>query len=109
MPRVKARVLPWASDEPQPGLVEVSLVDAHGTHLRFVDKSAVVTDLLINAQSAFPVDIQLPVLERGRASLANGSPIVRVSVDPRLGMETVDGVADFDVLSSDLSSDLQEP
>jgi hypothetical protein len=56
MTRAKCELVRWVSNEPLPGWVEASLVDAHGSTWRFFDKPPIFTSEPINANTEFPVD-----------------------------------------------------
>ena len=52
--QVPITITGWSADEPQPGLVRCTLVDAHDVAHAFVDKVAVVTDAPLDARAAYP-------------------------------------------------------
>ena len=51
---VKVTITRYVSDDPQPGVVECELVDAHGRRWRFIEKTAIVSADRLDAQSAYP-------------------------------------------------------
>jgi hypothetical protein len=55
MNAVKCEVVRWLSDEPQPGWVEASMVDAQGRRWSFFDKPAILSDQGIVKSSEFPL------------------------------------------------------
>jgi hypothetical protein len=54
MPHVECSIVRWVSDEPQPGPVEVEVVDADEVVWRFVDKSAIFSAETLTASTLFP-------------------------------------------------------
>jgi hypothetical protein len=52
---VRCEVVRWLSDEPQPGWVEASIVDAQGRRWSFFDKPAIFSDEGIGPSSEFPL------------------------------------------------------
>lgn len=100
--RVKVRVLRWVANDPQPGVIEVSLIDAYGRDWRFVDKTAIFSRELITAKDQFPFDIWLDVIEIGRSREAKGAELVAVRTVPSSGLHTVDRVSDFTVSADEV-------
>jgi hypothetical protein len=64
MPSFKAVALRWVSDEPQPGVIELSVRDAEGLEHRILEKDILTTPPL-GSGSRFPVElwIEAPVHE----------------------------------------------
>ena len=58
MAHFAAIVIRWVSDEPQPGLIELSVVDAFGRDHRILEKD-IVTPVPIGKRAAFPVTVWL--------------------------------------------------
>lgn len=93
MNAVKCEVVRWLSDEPQPGWVEASMVDAQGRRWSFFDKPAIFSDEGIGQSSEFP----LPGMIRCEIVSANqGDGCVEV-LEIRLhdGVESAEGSTRF--------------
>jgi len=58
---IKAVALRGVSDEPQPGLVEIAIIDAFGNEPRIIDKNAVVgpADQTLMPDSTYPVEFAI--------------------------------------------------
>lgn len=54
MPRFKAIALRWVSDDPQPGVIEISVHDAFGRDHRIIEKD-IVTEFALGKDAHFPV------------------------------------------------------
>jgi hypothetical protein len=48
--------LRWVSDEPQPGLLEISVLDAHGHDHRILEKD-IVTPFPLAKNAPFPLEV----------------------------------------------------
>ena len=101
MAGVRARFVRWVADEPQPGMVEASLMDAHGVEHRFIDKTAIFTAELITARTDFPRDFVLPVAEVRRSAQADGRTLVTVST-AGMRLEDLTGRDEFDLRDDQL-------
>jgi len=58
--KFKAVALRWVSDEPQPGILEISVLDAFGQDHRILEKD-IVTPSPLTKDAPFPVDIWIEV------------------------------------------------
>jgi hypothetical protein len=99
---VKIRVLQYISHHPPPGIVECELVDAHGRHWRFIEKVAVVDSGDLDEKSTYPRPgiFAAEVIQRRREP--SGREIVRITTERPWGVESVDGVWEFDVSAETL-------
>lgn len=93
MPKVKAKIVKWISDEPQPGIVETQIEDAEGKVWVISDKASVVSAEEITAETQLPVDtlLECEVLNKN-----NDSKTARISLKP-WGLETVNGIDEFTI------------
>jgi hypothetical protein len=96
---IKVTITRYLSDEPQPGIVECQLVDAHGRLWSFVEKSAIVSAGLLHALTAYPQPgmIAGEVIERSRNP--EGRDVIRINTEQPYGVMSVDGTAQFDVFA----------
>jgi hypothetical protein len=65
-------VITWyLGDDPQPGVVECEMTDAHGKRWRFVEKSAIVSAEDLSAATHYPISgvIAGEIIGRGRMCL----------------------------------------
>ena len=102
MLHVRAKAIRWVSDLPQPGLVEVSLTDAHGIERRFVDKWPIFTADNLTSNTSYPVDVSIDCDAVARTTDSSGHEIVVVSTAMPWGVVTVDGVDQFEVAADQL-------
>jgi hypothetical protein len=93
---VMGQALRWVSDEPFPGLVEVSSTDARGHRWTFIDESAVFgAHLSAETPCPVPVEIGCECVDSGVEE--DGREIVVVSTDRPRGIESTDGQTRFAV------------
>jgi hypothetical protein len=99
---VKVTITRYVSDEPQPGIVECELHDAHGHRWYFIEKTAVVSSDDLDANTVYPQPgvIAAEVVQRSRD--ATGREIFRIDTVRPFGVESVDGVTQFEVLQESL-------
>jgi hypothetical protein len=98
---LRGQAIRWVSDEPFPGLVEVSMTDARGHRWTFVDKSAVFSALL-SAETSYRVPVEIGCELVGSEVGADGREIVVVSTDRPWGIESTDGQTRFAVTRAQL-------
>jgi hypothetical protein len=93
---MRVTILRYISDEPQPGIVECELKDAHGRRWSFIDKTAVVSAKQLDARSTYPQLGLITVNVIGRSFDAAGREVVEIDTQP-CGIESVEGVTQFEV------------
>lgn len=99
MIQVPVEIVRWV-DDCQPGIVECVLVDVHGHRWRFIEKLPIVTVADLDASSSYPQSgsIACQVVEiRGE--------VARIDTTKPWGVESVDGVSQFEVLEETLFND----
>lgn len=89
MAEVLGRVTEWVSDD-FPGWVKVEVTDADGRLLTFIDKVPLLVYEPLDPSTALPKVVWL-------ACDARPESVNRVHVTLRHGLETVDGVKEFQV------------
>jgi hypothetical protein len=97
--RLRATAVRWVSREPQPGLVEVQLIDRDGQSWSFIDKPPMFTARNeLRSDTRYPVEVEIAcsVIERDLDAIF-------VSTAEPHGIETPDGVSRFTVSPSQLS------
>jgi len=99
---VKVSITRYLSDEPQPGLVECHLLDAHGRRWSFIEKTAVVSMDHLDAQTVYPRPGVIAGEVVGRGPVAAGREVVEIDTESPWGVESVDGVTRFAVLPDSL-------
>ena len=102
---IKARMERWVADEPQPGLVEVSLVDAYGKKWIFVDKTASFSRDVLTAASSYPRETRIGCEELRCEVEPSGREIVTVTTARLWSIETIDAVSEFAVERSQIVDD----
>jgi hypothetical protein len=101
---VRCRALRWVDDEPQPGIVEVQLVDVFGVAHTFVEKEPVFgADTALGSDTAYP----LPVLMRCEVldkRIRDGSWVFIITTERPDGVESVDGQTEFEITADQLAT-----
>jgi hypothetical protein len=95
-------IVRYISDEPQPGIVECQLEDAHGRRWSFVEKTAIVSTEHLDADTTYPQRgvVAGEIVQRNLD--AAGREVVRFDTAKPWNVESVDGVTEFDVLPESL-------
>jgi len=99
---IKVTIIRYIGDEPQPGIVEVQLEDAHGRRWSFVDKTPIFSAEQLDAQTTYPQEGVIAGEVVGRTLDAAGREIIRISTDRPWHVESVEGVTQFDLLPESL-------
>jgi hypothetical protein len=92
---VRCEVVRWLSDEPQPGWVEASIVDAQGRRWSFFDKPAIFSDEGIGPSSEFPLPgvIRCEIVSTNQGD--GGVRSSRVEIRLQDGVESAEGSTRF--------------
>lgn len=98
---VAAYATMWVSDEPQPGLVQITMADAHGRQWTFVDKSPVF-GFSLSRETAYPVEVGLACTILSRHIGGNGRGVAVISTEAPWGLASVDGVTRFTIYADQL-------
>ena len=99
---IKVNIIRYISDEPQPGMVECKLEDAHGRQWSFVEKTAIVSAQYLDADTPYPQRGVIAAEIVGRSVNAEGRETIRVDTERPWHVESVDGVTQFEVLAESL-------
>jgi hypothetical protein len=99
---ISVTIVRYISDEPQPGIVECKLEDAHGRHWSFVEKTSIVSAEPLDAGTSYPQKGVVAAEIVGRTVDAAGREIIRVDTERPWQVESVDGVTQFEVLAESL-------
>jgi hypothetical protein len=99
---VKVTITHYVSDDPQPGIVECDLLDAHGRCWKFIEKTAVVSASILDAKSVYPQPGVIAVEVVGHSQDAGGREIIQIDTESPWGVESIEGVTQFDVLPESL-------
>jgi hypothetical protein len=91
MDALKCELVRWVSDDPQPGLVEVRLLDANGSEWMFVDKVPIFTVAPVSSATQLPISGEIRCDVVGSRQAPGGQELVDVEL--RDGVETADGVS----------------
>src|SRR4051794_23510605 len=91
---VGVSVIRYVRDDPQPGIVEAELRDAHDRCWRFIEKCSVVENLDLDADTAYPQPGVILCTVVGRGRDASGRGAVEVEL---YGVWSVDGEGRFTV------------
>jgi hypothetical protein len=102
MQGVKVTIVRYISDEPQPGIVEFQLEDAHGRRWLFVEKTALVSPEHLDAYSAYPQRGVVAGEIVNRSIDASGREVIRIDIERPWHIESVEGATQFDVLPESL-------
>jgi len=99
--KVKVVITKYISDDPQPGIVECHLSDAQNRDWTFIEKTAVVSTALLNANTKYPVFTEIACRPISKKKNAKGREIFRICTDVWF-IESTDGVDEFDVFQESL-------
>jgi hypothetical protein len=99
---ISVAIVRYISDEPQPGIVECQLEDAHGRRWSFVEKTAIVSSRPLDAGTTYPQKGVIAAEIVGRSVDATGRETIRVDTERPWHVESVDGVTQFEVLAESL-------
>ena len=100
---LRACAVAWVSDEPQPGIVRVELVDGDDNVWVFVDKTVMFekdSDIW-RRDTAFPIEIEIACTVVGRLATTSGERIM-VSTAKPWGIETQNGESEFAMRSDQI-------
>jgi len=103
MPTIAIEISRYVDDEPQPGIVECTLIDAHGVSHTFVEKVPIVSEMNLRSDSQYPQPGGINCTLETRWEDSDGRMIVRVGTEHPWGVESTQGAKVFDVLSSQVS------
>ncbi|WP_306362675.1 hypothetical protein [Nocardia sp. CC227C] len=93
----------WAGDDPQPGLVEVRLTDAHGIAHPIIDKEPIFgSEPPLRPDTVYPVRTRLgcTVLD---ARVVRGRELVTITTALPYGVESASGRTEFEVTPDQLT------
>lgn len=102
---VRCVAVRWVADEPQPGLVDVELVDARNRRWVFRDKAPMferVPSQLFTSGASYPVEALIACTVTAIEGGGGGRPIVTIATDKPWGLESVDGQHSFEVTADQL-------
>lgn len=89
-------------DDHQPGFVECKFQDAFGIEYIVQDKVPIVTDKDLDANSEYPQDGVIACEIVKEWNVTNGRKIFTVNTSKTWGVETIEGVSEFDVFEEQL-------
>jgi len=100
---IKVTIVRYISDEPQPGIVEFQLEDAHGRRWSFVEKTAaIVSSEHLDAQTTYPQRGVVAGEVIHRSIDAAGREVIRINTERPWRVESVEGVTQFEVFPESL-------
>jgi hypothetical protein len=102
VPLLKVTIARHISDDPQPGLVEYQLIDAHGRRWSFVEKTAVLSDAALAADTQYPQPGVIACEVVGRFRDEEGREVIRVDTSRPWGVVSLEGETQFEVLAAEL-------
>lgn len=100
---VRVAIVRYISDEPQPGIVECQLEDAHGRRWSFVEKTAIVSAEHLDTQTTYPQDGVIACEVVGRSADAAGREVVQIDTERPWNVESVEGITRFEVVLDSLA------
>jgi hypothetical protein len=92
-------------DEHQPGFVECEFEDVEGRRHRIIEKIPVLTAERLWSDSDYPVPGTMPCLVLDRRTDARGREVVQITTEYPRHRRCEEGLAEFTVLSSQVSTD----
>jgi hypothetical protein len=99
---IRVTIVRYVSPEPQPGIVECKLEDAHGRQWSFVEKTAIVSAEHLDADTSYPQKGAIAAEIVARSVDASGRETICVDTERPWHVESVDGVTQFEVLTETL-------
>jgi hypothetical protein len=93
-------------DERFPGFVECLFTDADGKDHALVDKALMFTEKDLWIDSQYPESGHLRCQILSRSKNVAGEELVRITIARPDGLETVNGLTEFEVLAEHVSSDV---
>ena|ERR1700680_5349765 len=99
---IKVTIVRYISDEPQPGIVECQLEDAHGRRWSFVEKTVIVSSEHLDAQTIYPQRGVVAGEVIHRSIDAAGREVICINTERPWHVESVEGVTQFEVLPESL-------
>src|SRR5215468_1683671 len=101
---ISVQITQYISDDPQPGIVECQLLDAHGNEWVFQEKTAIVGfgDLDLDADTEYPQPgfIACEIIKQWWDT--DGRDIVSINTENPWRIESLTGDSRFDVLRSQI-------
>ena len=95
---IEVTIIRYVGDEPQPGIVEFQLEDAHGRLWAFVDKTPIVNSENLNAQTTYPRPGVVACEVVGRLVDSAGREVIQITTERPWCVESVEGATQFNVL-----------
>ena len=102
---IKVAIVRYISNDPQPGVVECELVDAHGNLWRFVEKTTIVSESDLSEQTHYPKSGVIAGEVIGRGEMASGREYWIVDTQKPWDIQSVEGVQEFEVFPESLASE----
>jgi hypothetical protein len=99
---IKVTIVRYVSDDPQPGIVECQLEDAHGRLWSFVEKTAIVSAENLGSETTYPKQGVVAGEVIGRKLDPAGREIIRIDTIRPWHVESAEGVTQFEVLPESL-------
>ena len=98
---IKIKIVKFISDD-QPGFVECSFFDTSNKEHIVQDKVPIVTEMYLDANSNYPQDgiIACEIIKEWKD--ITGQTIFKVNTSKPWGVDTIDGLTEFDVLENQL-------
>jgi hypothetical protein len=99
---IQVLIVRWVDDEPQPGIVECSLIDRFGKDWLFLEKCAVVSSALLCSDSTYPQPglIACQIISTGLDD--HGREFVVLDTEQPWGINAVGGNSRFEVFVDQL-------
>ena len=101
MKAIKIKITKFISDD-QPGFVECMFYDALNKKHIVQEKIPVITEKYLDVNSNYPQDGIIVCEIVNESGVLNGIKIVTVDTSRPWGVETIDGLSQFDILEEQL-------
>jgi hypothetical protein len=98
---IKIQITKFISDD-HPGFVECSFFDALNKEHIVQDKVPIVTEKYLDANSTYPQNGVIACEIVNEWTDTNGQKIFKVNTSKPWGVDTIDGLTEFDVLEEQL-------
>lgn len=101
MGAIKIKIVKYISDA-QPGYVECRFKDAWQKEHVIEEKVPVITDKYLDPNSEYPQDANIACEILKNRQSKDGRTILTVSIDRPWGVQTIEGLTEFDVFQEQL-------
>ena len=90
-------IVRWVDDDPQPGIIEFSLIDRFDRDWRFLEKVAIPTSDTLDAESSYPQPGTIRCTVVRMMIDQRGEPCIVIDTSKPWFIESIEGASRFEV------------